>query len=165
MEKKKAIIEQLKAIEGNEDLSEEEAQQTLRSLMKEWNSIGFVPFKEKDKIYQQYRTTVDALFDRLNMSASTRKLNNFRTSMSNMQENGNSAVQREREKLTRTYEAMCSELHTYENNLGFLTAASKKGNSLVAEINRKVDKLKADIELVKQKIQVIDNSLKAAEEK
>lgn len=165
LEKKKAIIEQLKAIEGNEDLSEEEAQQTLRSLMKEWNSIGFVPFKEKDKIYQQYRTTVDALFDRLNMSASTRKLNNFRTSMSNMQENGNSAMQREREKLTRTYEAMCSELHTYENNLGFLTAASKKGNSLVAEINRKVDKLKADIELVKQKIQVIDNSLKAAEEK
>ncbi len=157
--KKKAIIEKLNAIDEND---EEAGLEQVRGLMKEWNGIGHVPFKEKDKIYKQYRTRVDQLFDAFNVSASGRKLDSFRASLSNMAE-GSPQAYREREKLVRTFENMKAELQTYENNLGFLTASSKKGNSLLTELNRKVDKLKADIELVKEKIKVIDESLKGEE--
>ena len=122
--------------------------------MKEWNSIGHVPFKEKDKIYKQYRTIVDSLFNKLNMSASKKKLNNFKSSL-----NKEANLYREREKLVRAYENMKSEIKTYENNIGFLSSSSKKGNSLVIEMNRKMEKLKADLELISQKIAVIDESI------
>ena len=156
LEKKKAIIEQLNAIDENAD--SEEAAQLVRDLTKQWNSIGHVPIKEKDKIYKRYRNIVDKLFERFNISASNRKLSNFKASVSSMQDSG-SQLYREREKLVRIYENMKSELQTYENNLGFLNASSKKGNSLLNELNRKVDKLKADIELAKEKIKVLDESI------
>ena len=159
MEKKRSIIDKLSAIE--ESMDTEEANTLVRELMKEWNNVGHVPFKEKDKLYKQYHNVVDQLFERFNISASNRKLNNFRSNISNIQEGGSQSLYREREKLVRTYENMKSELQTYENNLGFLTSSSKKGSSLLTEINRKVDKLKADLELVAQKIKVLDESIKA----
>lgn len=161
LEKKKAIIEKLNAIDESMDV--EEATQLVRDLMKEWNAIGHVPFKEKDKIYKQYHNRIDKLFEHFNISASSKKLSNFKSTISNIQEGSPQALYREREKLMRTYENIKNELQTYENNLGFLTASSKKGNSLLTELNRKVEKLKADIELVKEKIKVIDNSIKEAE--
>ena len=127
--------------------------------MKEWNAVGFVPFKDKDKIYKQYHGLVDKLFERYNISQSNKKLSNFKNSISNIQEGSPQALYREREKLVRAYDNMKSELQTYENNLGFLNASSKKGNSLLTELNRKVEKLKTDIELVKEKIKVIDKSI------
>ncbi len=157
LEKKKAIIEQLNAIDEKADT--EQASQQVRDLMKDWNSIGHVPIKEKDKIYKRYHAIVDKLFSRFNISASNRKLSNFKSSISAMPEGSNSQLFRERDKLVRTYENMKSELQTYENNLGFLNASSKKGNSLLNELNRKVEKLKADIELVKEKIKVLDESI------
>ena len=156
LEKKKAIIDQLNAIDESAD--SEEVTQQVRDLMKQWNSIGHVPIKDKDKIYKRYRNIVDKLFEQFNISASNRKLSNFKASVSSMQESG-SQLYREREKLVRIYENMKSELQTYENNLGFLNASSKKGNSLLNELNRKVDKLKADIELAKEKIKVLDESI------
>ena len=153
LEKKKAIIEQLNTIDKEESLSDK-SRDIIRELMKEWNSIGHVPFKEKDKIYKQYRTIVDSLFNKLNMSASKKKLNNFKSSL-----NKEANLYREREKLVRAYENMKSEIKTYENNIGFLSSSSKKGNSLVIEMNRKMEKLKADLELISQKIAVIDESI------
>ena len=153
LEKKKAIIEQLNTIDKEESPSDK-SRDIIRELMKEWNSIGHVPFKEKDKIYQQYRTIVDSLFNKLNMSASKKKLNNFKSSL-----NKEANLYREREKLVRAYENMKSEIKTYENNIGFLSSSSKKGNSLVIEMNRKMEKLKADLELISQKIAVIDESI------
>ncbi len=161
LDKKKAIIEKLNTIDENMDV--EEATQLVRSLMKEWNNIGHVPFKEKDKIYKQYHNLIDKQFDRFNINASNKKLSNFKSSISNIQEGSPQALYREREKLVRSCENMKNELQTYENNLGFLTASSKKGNNLLTELNRKAEKLKGDIELVKQKIKVIDNSIKEAE--
>ena len=158
LEKKKAIIEKLNAI--GEDADSEEATQQVRDLMKEWNSIGHVPFKEKDKIYKQYHGQIDKLFEHFNINASNKKLSNFKSSISSIQEGSPQVLYREREKLMHAFENMKSELQTYENNLGFLTASSKKGNSLLTEINRKVEKLKADIELVKEKIKVIDDNIK-----
>ena len=153
LEKKKAIIEQLNTIDKEESPSDK-SRDIIRELMKEWNSIGHVPFKEKDKIYKQYRTMVDSLFNKLNMSASKKKLNNFKSSL-----NKEANLYREREKLVRAYENMKSEIKTYENNIGFLSSSSKKGNSLVIEMNRKMEKLKADLELISQKIAVIDESI------
>ena len=154
LDKKKAIIEKLELI-NQEAAPSEKAGNTIRSLMKEWNSIGHVPFKEKDKIYKQYRAVVDALFNKLNMSASKKKLSNFKSSLSK-----ETNMYREREKLVRTYENLKNEIKTYENNIGFLTSSSKKGNSLVTEMNRRIEKLKADLELITQKIAVIDESMK-----
>ena len=153
LEKKKAIIEQLNTIDKEESPSDK-SRDIIRELMKEWNNIGHVPFKEKDKIYKQYRTIVDSLFNKLNMSASKKKLNNFKSSL-----NKEANLYREREKLVRAYENMKSEIKTYENNIGFLSSSSKKGNSLVIEMNRKMEKLKADLELIRQKIAVIDESI------
>ena len=161
LEKKKAIIEKLSAID--ESMDTDEASQTVRELMKEWNSIGHVPFKDKDKLYKQYHGLIDQLFDRFNLSASNKKLNNFKSSISSIQEGGTQQLYREREKLVRAFENMKNELHTYENNLGFLNASSKKGNSLLTEINRKIEKLKADIALVSEKIKVIDESIQKEE--
>ncbi|MBP6253879.1 MAG: DUF349 domain-containing protein [Bacteroides sp.] len=158
LEQKKTIIEKLNAIDDQMDT--EEATQLVRDLMKEWNGIGHVPFKEKDRIYKQYHSQVDKLFERFNISASNKKLSNFKSTISSIQEGSPQALYREREKLVRAFDNMKNELQTYENNLGFLTTSSKKGNSLLTEINRKVEKLKADIELVKEKIKVVDENIK-----
>ena len=161
LEKKKAIIEKLNAIDDQMDT--EEATQLVRNLMKEWNGVKHVPFKEKDKIYKQYHSLIDKLFERFNISASNKKLSNFKSNISSIQENSPQALYREREKLVRALDNMKNELQTYENNLGFLTTSSKKGNSLLTEINHKVEKLKADIELVKEKIKVVDENIKSQE--
>ena len=155
LEKKRAIIAQLEAI--GEETEADTAIEQVRTLMKEWNAVGFVPFK--DKVYKQYHALVDKLFERYNISQSNKKLSSFKNTISNIQEGSPQALYREREKLMRAYDNMKSELQTYENNLGFLNAASKKGNSLLTELNRKVEKLKADIDLVKEKIKVIDESI------
>ena len=160
MELKKAIIEKLKALlQGAE---EDKANQQVRELIKEWNSIGHVPYKEKDKLYKQFHDLVDKLFAQFNDKASSKKLNNFKSSINNIQDSSPQALYREREKLVRAYDNMKAELQTYENNLGFLNASSKKGNSLLTELNRKVEKLKADIQLIKEKIKVIDENIETA---
>lgn len=158
LEKKRDIIARLEAI--GEETDADTAIDEVRNLMKEWNAVGFVPFKEKDKVYKQYHALVDKLFERYNLSQSSKKLSNFRNTLNNIQEGGTQTLYREREKLMRAYENMKSELQTYENNLGFLNAASKKGNSLLTELNRKVEKLKADIDLVKEKIKAVDESIR-----
>ena len=153
--KKKEVIARLAAL--NTDEVADGAEREVRVLMQEWNKIGHVPFKEKDKIYKEYRTIVDALFDKFNISASRKNLNKFRSNLAG----GGSSLSREREKLMRSYEMKKNEIQTYENNIGFLTSSSKKGNSLVAEMNRKIEKLKADLQLIVDKIKVINEQEEA----
>ena len=152
--KKEEIIKELAALDGSGNTDEAAVERT-RELMKEWNSIGFVPFKEKDRLYKEYHNLVDKLFDRLHLSAAEKKLSSFKAGLS---KDGN--LYRDRERLVRTYEGLKSDIQTYENNLGFLNAASQKGNSLVADINRKIERLKADMELVLKKIAAIDETLR-----
>ena len=151
--KKEAIISQLKALDEAGTTDEATADKT-RALMKEWNVIGFVPFKEKDRIYKEYHAVVDRLFDKLHLSATEKKLSNFKSGL-----NRESNLYRDREKLVRTYENLKNDIQTYENNLGFLNSSSKKGNSLVTEINRKIERLKSDMQLVQKKIAAIDEAL------
>lgn len=147
--KKRAIIEQLSAINPEAATSEDQAK--MHDLIKEWNSIGHVPFREKDKIYKQYKTLIDALFDTFQKNEATRRVARYKDSI---KEGTN--IARERERLLRIYENMCGEIKTYENNLGFLNASSKSGNSLVAEMQRKMEKLKADAQLVLKKIAALE---------
>ncbi|RRD02678.1 DUF349 domain-containing protein [Prevotella sp. OH937_COT-195] len=151
--KKRDIIEKLKAMleEPGDD-----AKDKVHQLTEEYNSIGHVPFKEKDKLYNEYREVLDRIFKELNISANRRRLDNFRSSVRSMAERGEGTLDSERARLMRRYDGLKQEIQTYENNLGFLNAASKKGNSLIDEMNRKVQKLKDECELVRQKIKTID---------
>ena len=133
--------------------------------MAEWNEVGHVPFKEKDKVYEQYRAMVDKLYKTFNLSVASKKVSKFRAAVSKVQETGIQAVYREREKLVRNYENLLNELHTYENNLGFLNATSKSGNSLLTELTKKMDKLKAEIEVAKEKIRHIDEDIQQEDDK
>ena len=156
MAKKEEIIKQLIALDASGSTDNSTAEQT-RALIKEWNSIGHVPFKEKDRLYNEFHKWVDKLFDKLNLSASERKLSDFKSGLGK-----GDNLYRDREKLVRTYESLKSDIQTYENNLGFLNSASKKGNTLVAEVTRKIERLKGDMELVLKKIEAIDEKLKEA---
>ena len=155
--KKEEVIKRMAALEASGTSDEATAEQ-VRALMKEWNSIGFVPFKEKDRLYKEFHGLVDKLFDRLHMSATEKRLSSVRTGG-----NKESNLYRDRERLVRTYEGLKNDIQTYENNLGFLNSSSKKGNTLVADITRKIERLKKDMELVLNKIKAIDESLKEKE--
>lgn len=153
LEKKRSIIAKLRdfTTEGVENVQEK-----IQQLVEEYNAVGHVPYKEKDNVYNEYHAVLDKLYKELNISSTRRKLDNFKTNLKNVAKRGEDALDNERGRLMRRYDQLRQEIQTYENNLGFLTASSKKGNSLVDEMNRKVQKLKDDMELVKQKIKAID---------
>ena len=154
LEQKRSIIEQLNALA--EDTGEE-IKEKVQKLIEQYQSIGHVPFKEKDKLYKEYHDIVDRLYKNLNISASRRRLDNFKNNLKPMADKGANVLDNERARLMRKYETIRSEVQTYENNLGFLNASSKKGNSLIDEMNRKVEKLRNEMNLVKEKIRAIDN--------
>ena len=153
LEKKRDVIERLKAVaeETGENLQEK-----VQALVAEYQGIGHVPFREKDKLYEEYHAVLDKLYKDLNISVAKRRLNNFKQTLKQVAERGENALDNERARLFRQYEAMKQEIQTYENNLGFLSVSSKKGNSLIDEMNRKVQKLKDDMNLVREKIKAID---------
>ena len=153
LEKKRKVIAELKALLEN---AGDNVQKQVQALTEKYNAIGHVPFKEKDNIYKEYHDVLDKIYTDLHVSNAKRHLNNFKNNLKNVAKEGASALDNERGKLLRRYDQLRSEINTYENNLGFLNASSKKGNSLVEEMNRKVEKLKADLDMVKQKIKAID---------
>lgn len=156
MAKKEEVIKKLAALDASGTTDNSTTEQT-RNLIKEWNSIGHVPFKEKDRLYNEFHKLVDKMFDKLNLSAPERKLSDFKSGLGK-----GDSLYRDREKLVRTYENLKSDIQTYENNLGFLNSSSKKGNTLVAEVTRKIERLKGDMELILKKIAAIDEKLKEA---
>ena len=153
LEKKRDVIARLKAIaeEAGDNL-----QERVQKLIEEYQSIGHVPFKEKDKLYDEYHAVLDKLYKDLNITVARRRLSKFKDNLRQVAERGGDALDNERSRLMRQYEQLKSEVQTYENNLGFLNASSKKGNSLIDEMNRKVQKLKDELQLVRDKIKAID---------
>lgn len=157
LEAKRGVIEKLKAAaeEAGDNI-----QETVQKLVEEYNAIGHVPYKEKDKVYEEYHAVLDKLYKDLNISVARKRLSNFKNKIRNTAEQGEYALDNERARLMRQYETIKSEVQTYENNLGFLNASSKKGNSLIDEMNKKVQKLKDDMNLVREKIKAIDQQNK-----
>ena len=154
LEKKRDVIARLKALQES---AADNLQEAVQQLVDEYGQIGHVPFKEKDKLYAEYHETLNALYRTLNVNVAKRRLNNFKNKLKTVAEQGGNALDNERARLVRHYETLKQEVQTYENNLCFLSVSSKKGNSLIDEMNRKVQKLKDDMNLVLEKIKAIDN--------
>lgn len=153
LQQKRGVIAELTALaeEGAENI-----QQKMKELIDKFNAIGHVPFRDKDKIYDEYHEALDKVHKVLNANSQRRRMDNFKKSISAAAKRGEQAVESERTRLQRRIEQMKQDLKTYENNLGFLSIASKKGNSLLDEMNRRVEKLKEDIELAKKQLKEID---------
>ena len=153
LDKKRDIIAKLKAM--IEDAGDD-VQAKVQALIDEYNTVGHVPYKDKDKVYKEYHEVLDKVYDTLHIKQTRRRLDNFKNNLRNVAKRGEDAVDNERARLMRRYEQLKQEVTTYENNLGFLNIASKKGNSLAEEMNRKVQKLKDEVQLVFDKIKAID---------
>ena len=150
LQKKQAIIDELAAIDPATE--EGDYRPKLRKAQEEWNNIGHVPYKVKEDIYKAFRAQMDRLYGALSERASRNRVSRFRDEVRSG--DGNKI----RERLLRQYDILKNEIKTYENNLGFLSLSSKSksGNALVEELNRKVDKLRADLEEIRQKIAALD---------
>lgn len=162
LELKKALIEKIKALDTS--LSADELMPQLREFMGEWNSIGFVPFKEKDKIYKEYQTALDEHFDRMKIDKAERRLQSFRNSLDGITKSDKpkNALYRERERLIHQYNKVKSDLQTYENNMGFLSV-SKGSGGLLKDMNHRIEGLKGELDIISKKIEAIDESMNAAE--
>lgn len=155
--KKKELIAKITAFEKTDNPTE--SLNALRALMAEWSTIGHVPFKEKDKVYKEYRAAVDLQFEALHVDSSNRRMDMFRNNLKDISSKGENKLYREREKLVRAYEHLKSEIATYENNIGFFTSSSKKGGGLIKEMERKIEALKEESKLIEQKVNLIDENL------
>lgn len=156
MNQKLSIIEQLKALL---EAGEEATLDQVKELQKQWTEVGHVPFREKDKLYRQYREVCDKLYDGFSQSRARRRLDSFKSSLKDKAEQAGTNMTRERDRMMRAYENMKNEIKTYENNLGFLTSTSKKGNSLLDEMAKKVDKMKAELALLAEKIKAVNEEI------
>lgn len=161
MAHKQAIIEQLQALAENP--TQNDAAQRVRELQAEWNGVGHVPFREKDNLYKKYRAACNQIYKQLNLSAQSRRLSSFKDSLKTRISEGGSTLNREHDRMMRAYEALRSEIQTYENNICFLSASSKKGNTLVDEMKRKVEKQKEELKLLAQKIKTVEQEMRNAE--
>ena len=155
--KKQEVIEKLKALLDN---AGDDVQQKVQELSEEFNKIGHVPYKEKDKVYESYHAVLDKIYKELHVSAARKRVENFRNNLKNVAERGNDALDNERARLMRQYERLKGDITTYENNLGFLNVSSKKGNSLIDEMKRRIQRLKDELEETRQKIKTIDSQNK-----
>lgn len=157
LEQKNEIIDKLKALD-TAALDRDEAIKTVKDLQAEWQSVGHVPFNEKDKVYEAYRAIVDELYRKLEISQRGSRMASFENTINEIGNDSN-RLYRERERLMRAFEQRRSELQTYENNMGFLTAKSKNANSMLRDMERRVQRLKDDIADLEKKIAVIDSKL------
>ncbi len=155
-EEKQNIIERLKELAAKEG---EEIIQEVKELQKKWNEVGHVPFRDKDRLYKEYREVCDKIYGALSASHAKRHLNNFRNNLAQKIEKEGGSLSNERQRMMRAYERMRDELNTYENNLGFLSSNSKKGNSLVDSMKKKVEKLRDELSLLAQKIKAVDEQI------
>ena len=156
-EQKLGIIDQLKQLAETEG---ENVIQQVKELQQRWSEVGHVPFRDKEKLYKEYRELCDKIYDAYGVSQAKRRLNNFRKNLAEKVENAGSSLGSERQKMQRAYERMLAEIKTYENNIGFLNAGSKKGNSLVDAMNKKVEKLRSELDLLAQKIKAVDEQMR-----
>lgn len=156
LQKKKAIVEKINAIDP--EMEATEAIKLVRELADEWHTIGFVPFKEKDKAYKEFHAAVDSHYDRLKIDRNERRMDSFKSSIED-NKGDNRKLLKERERLMHTYAKLKNDLQTYENNMSFLSISSKGGNSLLKDVTFKIEDLKNEMTVIEQKIDMIDDEL------
>ena len=136
--------------------------QAVRALQAEWQEVGHVPFRKKEKMYRRYRELCDTIYNALHENAGRRHMDNFRR---NVAEKEGNELTRERTRLLNALEAKKQEIQNYETNLTFFRASSKKGNSLVADIEKKLARLKEDLALMQQKVKAVNEQINSASQK
>lgn len=156
---KKELIQQIEALDSLTDKEPQEVLTLLREYMSQWNTIGHVPYREKDKVYKKYRSAVNKMFEKLNVDSNQRRLESFKSNLQELHGRGDNRMLRERDKLMRVYDNLKAEIATYENNIGFLTSTNKKGSSVIKEMERKIQALRDEILVIEQKISMIDENL------
>ncbi len=160
LDAKREIIEKLNALNSTDDTTpRDEAVALIHQLRTNWQGIGHVPFKEKDKLQETYRELVGALFEKFDVKEHRARLESFEAGLEAAGSDPQK-LSRERDRLLRTYEQRRQELNPYENNLGFLTSTSKNGNSLIHDMERKMQRLREDIEQIQRKIAIVDSKSK-----
>lgn len=158
LELKKGVIAELeKLVEDAGD----NLLQSVRDLQARWNEIGHVPYSKKEKMYRRYRELCDKIYDTLHETAGKRRMDNFRK---NVADKGGNELTRERSRLQGAYDAKKQEIQTYETNITFFRSSSKKGNSLVADIEKKVARLKEELQEIALKIKTVNEKIKAEKE-
>lgn len=157
LKKKKSLIAQIKAIRTEGDHNE--AYKTLKTLIAEWNEVGHVPFKEKDKVYKEYKAAIDEKFDKLNLDQAVRRMDVFKSNLEEMAGKGQQKLLGERKRLVKLYDSLGADITTAENNIGFF-ANSKNASSLLKEMERKIEKLKEERNLVLEKIKMLEETVK-----
>ncbi|MDE6026868.1 MAG: DUF349 domain-containing protein, partial [Muribaculaceae bacterium] len=153
LEKKRAIIEELKLLPKDGDRREVIGR--VKELQAAWQEAGFVPFKLKDKIYAEYRAVCDELYGAYDSREKKARMNNFQERVASLKNEGQN-LNRERERLVRVLEAKRNDMKTIENNMGFFNVKSSAGNSMVKEMERKINRLKEEIKQVEEKIAILD---------
>ena len=153
---KKAVIEKLKTID--ESLSKEEIKDLLKSLAQEFQQIGHVPYKEKDKVYEDYKKSLNEAYDKFDINESRSKFENFANNIDSISSDKNKLF-RERDRLVRIYEQKRNELKTYDNNLGFFNISTKSGGAVLKEMEKRIAKAKDELVAIEKKIELIDEKL------
>lgn len=158
LELKKGVIAELEKLVEN---ASDDLLKSVRELQARWNEIGHVPYSKKEKMYRRYRELCDKIYDTLHETAGRRRMDNFRK---NVADKGGSELTRERGRLQNALENKKQEIQNYETNLTFFRSSSKKGNSLVADIEKKVERLKEDLNEIVEKIKAVNEQIKAEKE-
>ncbi|WP_305313303.1 DUF349 domain-containing protein [Paramuribaculum intestinale] len=156
---KREIISRLNVIASDENTTpREQAIAEVQQLRKQWQETGHVPFKEKDKLQDAYREVVGTLFDKLDIKENRARMADFQAGIE-ASAGDSGKLSRERERLVRACEQRRQELKTYENNMGFFNSKSKNGDSIVREMERKMQHLKEEIAQISEKIKIIDSNI------
>lgn len=159
LEQKADIIAKLKEIAAGDLTADREGIiKKVKDLQAEWQSVGHVPFAEKDNIYNEYRAVCDDIYGRLNVGRRGSRMEAFENSISEIGSD-QQKLYRERERLLRVYEQRKGELQTYENNMGFLSAKTKNADSMLREMQRRMQRLRDDLAELEAKIKSIDSRL------
>jgi len=157
LKKKKELIEKINSLEIGEDTNKSYAD--LKALIAEWNEVGHVPYKDKDKLYKAYKTAIDAQFDKLNLDQASRRMNVFMSNLQELKGKGQEkAFYAEHRKLLRQYETLNHEISTYENNIAFFSSSSKGVSGMVKELELKINKMKKERQLLMDQIKLMEKS-------
>ena len=152
LQKKREIVAQIEAL----NTEEKNAQETLRKLISDYNAVGFVPLKDKNKLQEQFKKAVDEKFDKLNVDATHRRLDSFKINLADMESKGEGKLVEERKRLLRQYDKLKNDIAISENNICFFSAKSKKAEKLLTDMERKITSLKEEVKLIETKINLID---------
>lgn len=156
LQAKRDLIKRLDEITA--ETPKDEARKLIADLQEQWKSIGHVPFKEKDAVYDAFRKRIDEVRRQYDLRQSRERMEKFNSNLSEMA-GDKDRLGRERERMARALDARRQELRTYANNLGFLSSKSKSGDSLVRDIEGKMRRLEAEIADIEQRMRLVDDKL------